>query len=167
MVYEVQVSADTKDPVLLWSGIAGIVAAVVVLLDFLLNRWRYIKQIAIWIGKNVRRLKPDPTIVTLDIPPPPMPAVAAPIETPDGASKTIVRYIIYGQDQLLAYTSTREGFPGTRFLIERNRPSQTPQSLQTSDRDLANAKWNEWYQEWKRKGFGGASGTGLSGEPPF
>ena len=74
---------------------------------------------------------------------------------------------MYGQNQLLAYTTTRQGFPGTRFLVVRNRPNCEPQSLETSSQDVANAKWSEWYQEWKRQGFGGASGTGLLGELPF
>jgi hypothetical protein len=53
------------------------------------------------------------------------------------------------------------------LLVVRNRPNQQPQSCETPDRDEANARWIEWYQEWKKKGFGGASGTGLFGEPPF
>ena len=100
------------------------------------------------------------------IPPAPS-AVTLPTGTSDGVTKTIAKYVMQGQDQLLAYTTTREGLPGTRFLVVRNRPNQQPQSCETPNRDEANARWNEWYQEWKNKGFGGASGTGLFGEPPF
>lgn len=85
----------------------------------------------------------------------------------DGTHREIMRHIMCGQDQLLSYTTTRDGFPGTRFLVVRARPSQPPQSVETPDREAANAKWVEWYLEWKKQGFGGASGTGLDGAPPF
>jgi membrane protein implicated in regulation of membrane protease activity len=85
----------------------------------------------------------------------------------DGVSRAIVRQIMCGQDRLLAYKTAREGLPGARFLIVRERPDRQPQSMETSDRVAANATWNELYQEWKKRGFGGASGTGLDGEPPF
>jgi hypothetical protein len=112
------------------------------------------------------KLRPDLGTVTLEIPSPP-PVVTLPTGNSDGVTKTIAKYIMYGQDQLLAYRTTREGFPGTRFLVVRNRPNQQPQSCETPNCDEANARWNEWYQEWKKKGFGGASGTGLLGELPF
>jgi hypothetical protein len=98
---------------------------------------------------------------------PPVSPAAFPINGKDGVSRTIVRYIMCGQNQLLAYTTTREKMPGTRYLVVRMRPSQEPQSVETPDRDRANARWNEWYQEWKSQGFGGASGTGLDGASPF
>jgi hypothetical protein len=89
-----------------------------------------------------------------------------PAEGQDGSHLDLVRYIMCGQDQLLAYTTTRDGFPGTRFLIVRQRPDQVPQSLSAPDRETANAKWTEWYREWKQRGFGGASGN-FDGDPPF
>jgi len=159
-------NAGTKDAIETWGAIAGIVVCIFVVLDFVLDRWRYIKRTSVWLWRNALKLRPDASAVTLEIPPAP-PAFTLPTGTSDGVTKTIVKYIMQGHDQLLAYTTTREGFPGTRFLVVRNRPNQQPQSCETLNRDEANARWNEWYQEWKKKGFGGASGTGLFGEPPF
>jgi Ca2+/Na+ antiporter len=106
--------------------------------------------------------KPPPSTQT----PPTHPAF--PADGADSVHRQIVRYIMFGQDQLLAYTTTRDNLPGTRFLVVRNRPDREPQSLQCPDREAANAKWTEWYREWKTtRGFGGASGNGLDGEPPF
>lgn len=92
---------------------------------------------------------------------------AFPLDGKDGTKRTVARYIICGKDQLFAYRTIRDGLKGERFLVVRQRPDQEPQSFESPDRDAANVKWNEWYQEWKKKGFGGASGTGLGGEPPF
>lgn len=148
-------------------AIAGIVVCLFVVLDFLLNRWRWIKRIAVWLSKPAIKLRPDFGALSLQILPAP-PTVALPVGTSDGVTKTPAKYIMCGPDQLLAYTIPREGFPGTHFLVLRKRPGQdNPPSIETPNRDQANAKWNEWYQEWKQKGFDGASGTGLSGEPPF
>lgn len=106
---------------------------------------------------------------SIENPVPSFPALFAafPLNGEDGVSRKIVRFIMCGQDQLLAYATTRENLPGTRFLVVRARPNLEPQSLQTPDRDAANAKWNEWYREWKGTGFGGASGNGLNGAAPF
>jgi hypothetical protein len=98
---------------------------------------------------------------------PPVSPAAFPLDDQDGIHREIVRYIMGGPDQLLAYKTTRKGLPGTRLLVVRVRPDNEPQSLETQDRDIVNAKWNEWYQEWKQRGFGGASGSGLDGTPPF
>lgn len=166
VVYRTPVNTSTKDAIEVAGSVAGIVVCLFVVLDFFLNRWRWIKRIAVWLGKQVSKLRPDFSAVSLHIAPAP-PAVTLPIGTSDGVTKTIAKYILCGADQLLAYTITREGFPGTRFLVVRNRPGKPPQSCETPSRDQANARWNEWYQEWKQKGFGGASGTGFSGEPPF
>jgi hypothetical protein len=100
----------------------------------------------------------------------PIPAnlpAAFPLDGKDGAHRQIASYIMCGPDQLLAYRTTREGMSGTRFLVVRMRPSGDPQSVETPDREAANFKWNEWYQEWKQRGFGGTSGNGLDGMPPF
>ena len=166
MVYVAPMSTGTKDAIVVWSAIAGIVVCVFVVLDFFLNRWGFIKSILVWLGKQAMKVRPDSSAVTLEIPPAP-PAITLSTGTSDGVTKTTAKYNMCGRDQLLAYRTTREGFPGTRYLVVRNRPNQEPQSRETPDRDEANAIWNEWYQEWKKKGFGGASGTGLSGEPPF
>lgn len=98
---------------------------------------------------------------------PPSPHPAFPLDGEDGVHREIILYIMHGQDQLLAYKTSRDGFPGTRFLVVRARPNQSPQSVDTPDQGSANAKWNEWYLEWKKKGFGGAFGNGLDGAPPF
>ena len=94
-------------------------------------------------------------------------SAAFPSDGKDGIKRTTIRYIMSGRDQLFAYTTTRDGLPGTRFLVVRTHPESDPQSVETPSRDDANARWNEWYQEWKRAGFGGASGNGLDGEAPF
>jgi len=91
---------------------------------------------------------------------------AFPAEGEDGSHRDLVRYIMCGHDLLLAYTTTRDGLPGTRFLVVRQRPDQDPQSVSAPDRETANAKWTEWYREWKQRGFGGASGN-FDGDPPF
>lgn len=165
MNVECEMTTSTKDAIEMWGAIAGIVVCIFVVLDFILDRWRYITRISVWLWRRGVKLGPQST-VALEIPPTPT-ANTLPTGTTGGVTKTIARYIMQGQDQLLAYTTTREGFPGTRFLVVRNRPNQQPQSCDTPRRDEANARWNEWYQEWKKKGFGGASGTGLFGEPPF
>jgi hypothetical protein len=103
----------------------------------------------------------------LPAPAPPTSSVSFPLEGKDGTKRVIVRYIMHGEDRLLAYTTTRENLPGTRFLVVRERPGREPQSIQAPDRDAANAQWNEWYQEWRKGGFGGASGNGLDGASPF
>jgi len=105
--------------------------------------------------------KPEPAVSAA------LPPAAFPLNGDDGSHREIVRFIMCGQDQLFAYKATREGLQGTRFLVVRARPDREPQSLETQNRDAANAKWNEFYQEWKATGFGGASGNGLDGAAPF
>jgi len=97
----------------------------------------------------------------------PTPPAAFPPNGEDGTHREIARFIMCGYDQLLAYKTTREGMSGTRFLVIRVRPNQEPQSIETQSRESANGKWSDLYQEWKKKGFGGASGNGLDGVPPF
>jgi hypothetical protein len=99
---------------------------------------------------------------------------SAPIEVPgypmkgdDGTCRSIVRYVTNGPEQLLAYTTTRKTLSGSRYLVIRVRPGRDPHTIETSDRNAANAQWKEWYMEWEKQGFGGASGTGLDGTPPF
>jgi hypothetical protein len=101
---------------------------------------------------------------------PPHQHAAVPATTPDGVTKVLVKYIMRGtQHQLLAYETKREGFPGTRYLVERKASGQDPKSCLTSNRDEANARWNEWFKEWEKQpgGFGGSFGTGLDGRPPW
>lgn len=114
-------------------------------------------------GVDAKREEQEPKSAPI----PPAPPAAYPLNGEDHVHRITVCYIMYGEDRLLAYTTTREGLPGTRFLVVRNRPGQQPQSCETADRAVANDRWNEWYQEWKKKGFGGTSGNGLDGEPPF
>ena len=159
------------------AAIATILATVLVLIDFIFNRWNYLKKLVYWIRKRVRGLKIDQTPVVLRIPPPP-PISSIPTsppgtvagETPDGVAKHLVKYIMSGtRQQLMAYETTRQGFPGTRFLVERVVPNQDPRSYLTPDRDKANAQWREWYDEWRKQpgGFGGSFGTGLDGQLPW
>jgi len=71
-------------------------------------------------------------------------------------------HVMCGPNRLLAYEVTRQGFPGTQFLVERHRPNQqVPQYKLTSNRHDANAQWHTWREEWRAQpnGFGGASGT--------
>jgi hypothetical protein len=94
----------------------------------------------------------------------------ATVTTPDGVTKVLVKYIMRGtQQQLFAYETTRDGFPGTRFLVERVVPNQERQSCLTTNREEANIKWHEWFKEWEKQpgGFGGSFGTGLDGRLPW
>lgn len=90
-------STSAKDAIEVSSAIAGIVVCVFVVLDFFLNRWRYIKRIAAWFGKQAMKLRPDSSAVTLEIPLAP-PVVTLPTGTSDGVTKTIATYIMCGQD---------------------------------------------------------------------
>lgn len=151
---------STENAIVVAGSIAGI-------LYFLYAVRRWIKRIAVWLGKQVIKLRPDSAADSLHIPPVDMDDVSRPVGTSGAVTKTVAKYITYGTEQLFAYTITREGFPGTRYLVVRSHTWQQRQFLLTLNRDEANAKWSEWYNEWKQKELGGASGTGLSGEPPF
>lgn len=89
--------------------------------------------------------------------------------SPDGVTKVLKRNIMCPtQGQLLAFETTRFGFPGTRYLVERHiRGESQPRYKLTPSADEANAQWFEWYDEMKKNGFGGCSGTGLDGTRPF
>jgi hypothetical protein len=132
------------------------------------DHWSHVKKIAGWFRRRALRLKPDPTPVTLDIPPGP-PPTDIPATTADGVTKICVMHVMHGGNQLLAYEVTRRGFPGARFLVERRIPNQQPKYCDTPNRDEANAQWRKWYLEWKAMpgGFGGASGRGLFGDLPW
>jgi hypothetical protein len=57
---------------------------------------------------------------------------AGPTEKTDGGAERMVKYIMRGtQQQLLAYETTREGFPGMRYLVRRIAPNQDPKSCHT------------------------------------
>lgn len=145
--------------------IAAAIAAIIGLYFQFVDHWNHIKKLARWFQAQITRMKADRTPVVLDIPPGPPPT-----ELPaDGKTKTIVSYILYGSDRLLAYEVTRDGFPGVRYLVERHRPNQQPAYCDTPDRERANEQWRTWYQEWQSQpgGFGGSSGTGLDGRPPW
>jgi hypothetical protein len=72
------------------------------------------------------------------------------------------------RQQLLASETTRQGFAGTRFLVERIAPSEASKSCRTPNRDEANAQWHRWRKEWNEQpgGFGGAFGDGIGGKLP-
>lgn len=69
----------------------------------------------------------------------------------------------------MAFRVVRDGFSGSNYLVEWQRANQNPKSMQTPDRAQANNQWLIWYKEWEKQpgGFGGSSGTGLDGAPPF
>jgi hypothetical protein len=162
VIYErVTMSTNTINIIL----VAGAIATLLLLYFGFVDHWSHIKKVADWVRQQVLRLKPDPTPVELNLPPAPPPT-----ELPaDGVTKKPVMYIMFGPNRLLAYETTRQGFPGTRFLVERHLPNEQPKYCDTPNRDEANAQWRKWYEEWKAKpgGFGGASGTGLNGKPPW
>lgn len=154
---------NTSNAILLAAAIAGILLFGLELMD----RWSRIKKLASWFRKRVVRLKIDPTPVILAIPP------EAPItatSTPDGVHRTLKRYVFRGtQQQLMASETTRDGFPGTRYLVEFIVAGQEPKSCSTPNRDEANAQWLIWYEQWEKQpgGFGGTFGTGLGIRKPF
>jgi hypothetical protein len=166
-----------KDAIILWSAVAGIGVAVLALIDFLFNRWSYLKRLGTWVNKQALRFKIDQTTIVLKVPAPiPISTIptsspgAVAAETTEGVTKHLVKHIMSGTRQnLMAYEITRQGFPGTQFYVERVVPKQGPNSYLTSDRDKANAKWREWYYEWKKQpgGFGGSFGNGLDGISPW
>jgi hypothetical protein len=92
----------------------------------------------------------------------------AALPVPTDAQKQIVRYIMYGAEQLLAYNVTVPEAPA-RFLVQRLSPKHESKSLYTEDFEEANTQWNRWYKEWQKSptGFGGASGNGMDGKPPW
>ena len=60
---------------------------------------------ALQTRRNIRILE-----IPLEVPPTELPA--------DGVNKKVVMYVMFGPDRLLAYETTRQGFPGIRFLVE-------------------------------------------------
>ena len=160
-------SPETINQILVAGAVAGILLLVLALIDFFINRWKYFKMFVHWCRKQILRFKIDPAPVALNIPP------EAPItttSTPDGVHKTQKIYIFRGtQQQLIASEITRDGFPGTRYLVEYIAPNQTPKSITTPNPDEANTQWNKWYKEWQKQpgGFGGSFGNGMDGRPPW
>jgi hypothetical protein len=141
--------------------VVGVVAGVIVCYFEFVDHWSHVKRVAQWFRRQLARLKPDPRPVLLEIPPGP-PPTDMPVTTADGVTKRWVMHITYGANKLLAYEVTRNGFPGTQFLVERHRPDQqNPQYKLTPNRDEANAQWLKWREEWQAQpnGFAGASGT--------
>jgi predicted nucleotide-binding protein len=84
------------------------------------------------------------------------------------ANKILVKHIMRGTDRLLAYEIVRDGFPKV-YLVEFTMRNKEPKSCSSEDYKVANVQWHEWYKEWKQQpgGFGGSSGTGLDGIPPW
>lgn len=144
-----------------WVLVVGTIILVVLgLIDFLNKRLNYLKKSAGWLKSQLRRLAIDRRPVDLVILP----------SGPDGEKRTLIRHIMRGtQQQLLAYEITHGDFLGTRYLVKFVRQGENDKSVSTADRELAKARWREWYQEWERQpgGFGGASGNGLGNPPPW
>lgn len=164
----------TADTWTIVGAIAAVLVAVLTLVDFLDKRWNYLKKFGRWALKRAPLLR-SRTPVLLEIPElsptrvPVFPDPAMPLHTPDGVHKELVKFIFRGSERLMASRVTRDGFPGINYLVEWQRPHQNPKSVQAPNRAQANDQWLSWYQEWKKQpgGFGGASGTGLDGMPPF
>lgn len=89
----------------------------------------------------------------------------------DGVKRVLKMHIMRGHEILRADEVTREGFPGVGYMVERVSADQNqpPKYVITPNQNEANATWWKWYKEWKAMpgGFGGASGTGLDGKPPW
>lgn len=152
-----------------------VIAALATIWDVFFDRGRYLKIVWRWTLRQAAHLRVSRAPAALAIPKTPptrvpvFPDPALPLHTPDGVHKELVKYIFSGQTRLMAYRVTRDGFSGDSYLVEWQRPNQNPKSMQTRNRAQANDQWLNWYQEWKRQpgSFGGASGTGLDGTPPF
>jgi hypothetical protein len=139
----------------------GAVAGIVVCYFVVVQNWDHVKSVARRCRKQLLRLKPDTTPTSLSIPPGPPESAIPTTTTEDGVTKRCVMYVMCGGNRLLAYEVTREGFPGTRFVVERHWPNQLPRYKSTPDRIAANTQWLQWYREWQAQpnAFGGASGT--------
>jgi len=89
---------------------------------------------------------------------------SVPTKTPDD----LVRYIMRGEERLMAYKVTRPGITPW-FIVERIIPGQEPRLCETLDFREANAQWHEWYKEWEGQpgAFGGSFGNGLDGKLPW
>lgn len=152
-----------------------LIAALAAIWDIFFDRGKYLKMAWYWMTKQAAHVRTDRTPAVLGIPQPTpsrvpiFPEAAMPLHTLDGVHKELVKFIFRGSERLMASRVTRDGFPGINYLVEWQRPNQNPKSMQTPNRAQANDQWLSWYQEWKKQpgAFGGASGTGLDGMPPF
>lgn len=99
---------------------------------------------------------------------PPLPDVATLVNTGPGPNKTLARRITGGADKLMAWEILREGLPKCYF-VEFSIRGHEPKTCITADYSIANKYWNEWYKIWSTRpgDFGGASGDGLDGKPPW
>lgn len=167
----------SSNQIILIAALATILTFLLAVIEFFFNRWKHFAGLWHWFRTLARRFKDDPSPVVLRIPaPPPIRAIptsppgTAPEETSGGVTKHLIKHIMSGtRQQLMAFEIAHQGFPGVRFRLERIVPKKDPEAFNTSDRDEANAKWREWYREWKKQpgGFGGSFGTGLDGSPPW
>lgn len=155
--------------------IAAVLVALLALVDFLDKRRNYLKKLWRWALEYGRRLTINHGPIELELPKQEaryaatFPARAIPLHSSDGMHKELLKYIMRGEERLIAYRTTREGLTGVSYLVEWQRPGQTPKSVQTPHRAQANDQWLTWYREWKNQpgGFGGSFGSGLDGAPPF
>lgn len=59
MNVEREMTTSTKDAIEMWGAIAGIVVCIFVVLDFIFDRWRYIKRISVWLWRRALKLRPE------------------------------------------------------------------------------------------------------------
>jgi len=99
---------------------------------------------------------------------PPLPDVAALVNTGPSANKLLIKLIMRGTEKLMAWEIIREGLPNCYF-VEFAMRDQVPKAYITSSNKEANEQWHEWYKVWKQQpgGFGGSFGTGLDGTLPW
>jgi hypothetical protein len=99
---------------------------------------------------------------------PPLPDVAALVNTGPSPGKLLKKHIMRGTEKLMAWEIIRVGLPNCYF-VEFTMRDKEPKSCITTSHKEANEQWHEWYTEWKQQpgSFGGSSGTGLDGTLPW
>jgi hypothetical protein len=189
---------DTVNKIILWAAIGTIILTVIGTIDFFFNKWKHFKRFFAWLGDLLPQLNAAPVELHIPPPARPVVTTPRPEDTiirlskafekartadpvvthpgtrlgatsPDGVTKVLKRNIMCPtQGQLLAFETTRFGFSGTHYLVERHIGGESqPRYKLTPNKDEANAQWFEWFDEMKKKGFGGCSGTGMDGTRPF
>lgn len=133
-----------------------LIAALAAIWDIFFGRGKYLKMAWHRMTKQAARVRTDRR--------PPVLAIPSTNSEPSGDVPRSCNALAY-----MASRVTRDGVPGSNYLVEWQRRNQNPKSVQTPNRAQANDQWLIWYQEWKKQpgAFGGAFGTGLNGAPPF